>query len=158
MSAPAPKTVTTTLYPAWREAVKQLLDSGLAFGGVVTREQIIHLCGIRPAVSINDVDRFELEVLQAIASIKHHLLYQHSMYMYSSKAGSYTIARPQDQTGMVLDTGRRAIRKAMTRMSDGVTCIRADLLSAPERAYNVDAQAKISQLRGMIKQPVAQLR
>lgn len=149
---------TITLYPSWREAAKVLLNDGITFGSVVSRTAIIRLCGIAPATSIEDVDRFDLEVLQAIASIKQHLLQNHCMYMFSSKAGQYTIAYPEDQTGLALDTGRKAVKKAMLKMTEGVSYIRTDLLTSSERARNADAQAKISQLGGMIKQQVAQIR
>jgi hypothetical protein len=149
---------TITLYPAWREAAKLLLNDGLTFGSLVSRDTLIRLCGISPATSIEDVDRFDLEVLQAVASIKQHLLQHHRMYMFSSKAGQYTVAHPEDQTGLALDTGRKAVKKAMLKMTEGVSYIRTDMLTSSERARNADAQAKISQLGGMIKQQVTQIR
>jgi hypothetical protein len=39
----------------------------------------------------------------------------------------------------------------MKKMAMGVSFTKTDLLSAPERAKNADAQAKISMLAGMVK-------
>lgn len=147
----------TTLYPAWKETVRVLLSEGLTFGSNITRERLITLCGISPATSIEDKDRFDLEVLQAIVSIKKALLHDHCMLMFSTRDGSYTIAHPESQTDLAIEVGRKSMRKAIEKMADSVTCIRADLLTHVERTKNTDAQAKISQLGGMVRAQVARL-
>lgn len=148
---------TLKLYPAWKEAIKVLLNNGLTFGSVISKDHLTELCKIPPAKDIDDVDRFKLDVLQAITSIKQALLYEHRMFMHSTGSGKYTIVLPADQTQVALDVGRKAVKRAVENMSDGVSYVRSDLLSSKERAENTDAQAKISQLGGMIKQQIAQI-
>lgn len=146
------------LYPGWKQAVKTLVDGGLTFGDRVTKDQIIELCEIRPAQSIEDVQRFSLEFLEAISEIKDTLLTAHSMYLQSDQRGGYVVLRPEVQTTAVVSEGIKSVTKAMRKMAAGVTFIRHDLLSEDERARNADAQAKISRMADMVSPAKSDLR
>ena len=146
------------LYPGWKQAVKTLIDGGLTFGDRITKEQIIDLCGIRKAQSIEDVQRFSLDFLEAISEIKDTLLTAHSMYLQSDQRGGYVVLRPEAQTGTVVADGLKSMTKAMRKMAAGVSFIRHDLLSEEERARNADAQAKISRIADMVSPVKSELR
>jgi hypothetical protein len=65
--------------------------------------------------------------------------------------GSFVIIAPESQTEYAVSPGIKAISREMKKMAMGVSFTKTDLLSAPERAKNADAQAKISMLAGMVK-------
>lgn len=138
------------LFPAWKNAVKVLLEDGLTFGSTVSRQTIIHLCNIKPAENVEDVRRHDLEVLRCLTEIKETLLTAHSMLLVSDNNGSYIVVRPEDQTKYAVDTGLKSIAREMRKMAMGVSFTRTDLLSDADRAKNADAQAKIAALGGMI--------
>ena len=71
--------------------------------------------------------------------------------MVSDHAGNYIIIEPESQTQHAVDVGVKAIGREMRRMAMSVSFTKISLLSAPERAKNADAQAKISMLAGMMK-------
>lgn len=138
------------LFPAWKQAVKTLIDGGLTFGSTITRESIVELCRVQLPKSVSDVRRFDLEVLQCTSAIKEALLVAHCMLLASDSAGGYIVIRPEDQTRHAVEAGTKAVKREMGRMARGVSFIRSDLLSAQQRQNNADAQAKISKLAGMV--------
>ena len=54
------------LFPAWKQAVRTLLDSGLTYGSVLKRTYLSELCEVPKPTDINDVRRYDLEVLRCI--------------------------------------------------------------------------------------------
>lgn len=141
----------TNLFPAWKQAVKDLLDEGITYGSTISRKRIAEMCNVRPPESIDDVRRHDLELLTCITEIKDTLLTAHCMLLVSDNKGSFVIIAPESQTEYAVNTGIKAIGREMKRMAMGVSFTRTDLLSAAERAKNADAQAKISMLAGMVK-------
>ncbi len=138
------------LFPAWKQAVKTLIERGIDFGSRISRQDIIGLCKIKEAQDIADVQRFNLEVLQCVSEIKETLLTAHSMLLVSDHQGGYVVVHPKDQTRIAVEAGIKAIGREMKRMAMGTTFIRSDLLTDDQRARNADAQAKISRLADMI--------
>ena len=145
------------LFPAWKQAVKTLLDNGLTYGSVLKRGYISELCEVPKPVDIDDVRRYDLEVLRCITEIKDILLTAHCMLMVSDHAGNYIIVEPESQTQHAVDMGVRAISREMKRMAMGVSFTKTELLTDEGRKKNADAQAKISMLAGMVKTKGADL-
>lgn len=138
------------LFPAWKQAVRTLLDGGLTYGSVLKRSYISTLCDVPPPVDIKDVRRYDLELLRCITEIKDILLTAHCMLMVSDHAGNYIIIEPESQTQHSVDMGVRAIGREMKRMAMGVSFTKTELLTDEGRRKNADAQAKISQIAGML--------
>ena len=141
----------TTLFPAWKQAVKDLLDEGITYGSTISRKRIAEMCNVQPPTSIEDVRRHDLELLTCITEIKDTLLTAHCMLLVSDNKGSFVVIAPESQTEYAVSTGIKAIGREMKRMAMGVSFTKTELLSATERAKNADAQAKISMLAGMVK-------
>lgn len=141
----------TTLFPAWKQAIKTLLDEGITYGSTISRKRISDLCNVRPPESIEDVRRHDLELLQCVTEIKDVLLTAHCMLLVSDNKGAYIVIAPESQTQYAVDTGIKAIGREMKKMSMGVSFTRTEMLSDIDRAKNADAQAKISMLAGMLK-------
>ena len=138
------------LFPAWKQAVRTLLDSGLTYGSVLKRTYLSDLCEVPKPTDINDVRRYDLEVLRCITEIKDILLTAHCMLMVSDHAGNYIIIEPESQTQHAVDVGVKAIGREMKRMAMGVSFTKTELLTDEGRKKNADAQAKISKLAGML--------
>lgn len=146
-----------TLFPAWKQAVKVLLDEGLTFGSTITRKRLADLCQVKPPESIEDVRRYDLELLTCITEIKDVLLTAHCMLLVTDNKGAYVVIAPESQTQYAVDNGIKAIGREMKKMSMAVSFTKTDLLSDADRAKNADAQAKISMLAGMVKTKGADL-
>lgn len=148
----------TTLYPAWKQAVKVLLDEGITYGSTVSRKRLADLCQVRPPESIEDVRRYDLELLTCITEIKDVLLTAHCMLLVSDNKGSFMVIAPESQTQYAVETGVKSIGREMKKMAMAVSFTRTELLSDADRAKNADAQAKISMLAGMLKVQNKELR
>ena len=148
----------TTLYPAWKQAVKILLDEGITYGSTVSRKRLADLCQVRPPESIEDVRRYDLELLTCITEIKDVLLTAHCMLLVSDNKGSFMVIAPESQTQYAVETGVKSIGREMKKMAMAVSFTRTELLSDADRAKNADAQAKISMLAGMLKVQNKELR
>jgi hypothetical protein len=146
-----------TLFPAWKQAVKVLLDEGLTFGSTVTRKRLADLCQVKPPENIEDVRRYDLELLTCITEIKDVLLTAHCMLLVTDNKGAYVVIAPESQTQYAVDNGIKAIGREMKKMSMAVSFTKTELLSDADRAKNADAQAKISMLAGMVKTKGADL-
>jgi hypothetical protein len=142
---------STTLYPAWKQAVRVLLDEGLTFGTTVTRKRLAELCQVKSPVDVDDVRRYDLELLTCITEIKDTLLTAHCMLLVSDNKGAYVVIAPESQTAYAVDTGVKAIGREMKKMAMAVSFTKTELLTDTDRAKNADAQAKISMLAGMLK-------
>ena len=140
-----------TLYPAWKQAVRVLLDEGLTFGSTVTRKRLAELCQVKPPVDVEDVRRYDLELLTCITEIKDTLLTAHCMLLVSDNKGAYVVIAPESQTQYAVDVGIKSIGREMKKMAMAVSFTKTELLSDTDRAKNADAQAKISMLAGMLK-------
>jgi len=141
----------TSLFPAWKQAVRTLLGEGLTYGSVVSRKRIAELCEVRPPQSIEDVRRYDLELLTAITEIKDSLLTAHCMLLVADHKGSFIVIAPESQTSYAVNSGVKAIGKEMRKMAMAVSFTKTELLTNDERAKNADAQAKISMLSGMMR-------
>jgi hypothetical protein len=139
------------LFPAWKQATKDLLDEGITYGSTISRKRIAEMCNVRPPESIEDVRRHDLELLTCITEIKDTLLTAHCMLLVSDNKGSFVVIAPESQTEYSVSSGIKAISKEMRKMAMGVSFTKTELLSAADRAKNADAQAKISMLAGMMK-------
>jgi hypothetical protein len=146
-----------TLFPAWKQAVRVLLDEGLTYGSTVTRKRLADLCQVRQPESIEDVRRYDLELLTCITEIKDVLLTAHCMLLVTDNKGAYVVIAPESQTQYAVDSGIKAIGREMKKMSMAVSFTKTDLLSDADRAKNADAQAKIAMLAGMVKTKGADL-
>lgn len=146
-----------TLFPVWKQAVKALLDEGLTFGSTITRKRLADLCQVKPPESIEDVRRYDLELLTCITEIKDVLLTAHCMLLVTDNKGAYVVIAPESQTQYAVDNGIKAIGREMKKMSMAVSFTKTELLSDADRAKNADAQAKISMLAGMVKTKGADL-
>lgn len=148
----------TKLFPAWKEAIRKLLDSGVTYGSTIKRKHLIDLCQVNPPQSIEDVRRYDLEVLKCITEIKDTLLTAHCMLLVSDHAGNFMVIAPESQTQYAVEAGVKAITKEMKRMAMGVSFTKTDLLTDTQRAKNSDAQAKISMLAGMMSKEQKELK
>lgn len=137
------------LYPVWKQAVKELIASGLTYGSALDKQRIIDLCALKRPETLAQKERFDLRLMTCICEIKDALLADHQMLLASNRDGSYRVVAPKEQTQFAIEQGAKAIQKEMRRMALGVQHVNTSLLDSEQRRKNSDAQAKISMLAGM---------
>ena len=140
------------LSPQWREAVRRMLDSGLTYGSVVTKEQLAQLLEVREPRHVSEVEAYNLALLRGITSIRECLLTKHRMMLATNRDGSYRVVMPDQQTDHTVGNGVRAINRELQRMALGLVYTNTEQLTDESRRANADAQAKLAKLATIFKQ------
>ena len=136
-------------FPAWKNALSQLIGRGLTYGGAVAKEEIAKLCDLQPPRTIEQKEAYDLKLLACVSDIKKALLLNHQMLLTSNNDGTYRVINPTDQTCHVVTHGGRAIAKELQRMATGVQYVNLSLVDELGKRKNADTQAKLSMLAGM---------
>jgi len=140
-----------TLYPQWKQAVLDFIESGFEPGVVITHEWLHAHFGMREPKTVEEYKKQELEFLNAFVSFKDELLNDYQIALRSVRGEGYTIVPPREQTKAALDSGRKEIRKALKKTGSWLINIRHDCLTDNERKENTDAIAKLAQMKTTIR-------
>lgn len=143
------------LFPAWKQAVKDFL-SMFKYGDLVPHDWLEAHFGM---LTIEDGERLTANAfrarqfawLAAIEAFKHELLTAHQVCLESVRGEGFRWVPPQEQTGMATVGFERDARKTFRAVGQRLKNIRLGELNDGQRRENIDAVAKISQLRGMTR-------
>lgn len=141
----------TALYPAWRQAEKQLLDSGLAPGQIITHEWLFDAFGLRQATTIEQHERNKLAFLRQLTDLRDSLLDKHQLMLRAVAGVGYSVITPDKQTGVAMHDRTKAIRNELAKLCREVSNVRVSELTDDQRKENADAQAKLGALRSMFR-------
>lgn len=142
---------STTLYPAWRQAEKQLLASGLTPGQIITHEWLTEAFGLRPATTIEQHERNKLTFLRQLSDLRDSLLEKHQLMLRAVTGVGYSVITPDKQTSVAMQDRTKAIRHELAKLAREVSNVRVDELTDDQRKENADAQAKLGAMRSMFR-------
>ena len=144
----------TELFPAWRQALKVLLERGLENGDVLKKSELIALFGLKQPVTAEQQERFQLDFLRQFGELRDELLEEYRIALRTMFGeSSYEVVPPNDQTDLAMSEGDREIKRALRRQARTLAFVRHDELTDEERKKNADAQAKTAMLASMIRKP-----
>jgi hypothetical protein len=141
----------TTLFPAWRQAEKDLFAQGLAHGSVITDEWLDEAFGIKEPKTIAEAERNQLVRLRQFQCLSEALLEGHQMMLQRVRGVGYAVVPPEAQTRTALATRIKEVRTAMRKLGRELVNVAADRLTDDQRKENSDAQAKIGALRSLMR-------
>ena len=144
---------TTQLYPAWKQAVQDFLAE-FKYGDLVPHDWLESHFSM---LSISDSERLTASAFKArqfawlanIEAFKSELLTQHNVCLESVRGEGFRWVPPGEQTGVATREFERDARRTFRAVGQRLKHVRIDELSDAQRSENMDAIAKISQLRGM---------
>ena len=137
------------LFPAWKQAIKTLLESGLTYGSILRKDDIAKLCDLVDPTTIAEKTEYDLQMLTYTQEIKRSLLQDSNMMLATNFDGTYRVIEPKDQTAFALEHGAKSITREIRRMTEGVQYVNLTMLDSDSRRQNMDARAKIKALAGM---------
>lgn len=144
------------LYPAWRQAEKDLLEDGLTYGSVLTESDLKRAFNIGEPKSIADVKKLELLYLQHYTALRDSLLINRRMMLVRSRHDDgYIVVRPEHQTRLSTKRRTKELKRAMQKWAREISHVETALLDDAQRKENSDAQAKLGMLHGMFKKQLA---
>lgn len=144
-------TADVRLYPAWREALRQLREAGrIVPGELITREELEGIFGLKQPATIAEYEQHRLKFLQQFTDLREALLEDEQAMLRPVQGMGWEIVPPAEQTGRAMDDRLRSIHRELHKLGSELVNIRADQLTEAERAANTDARAKAGQLAAML--------
>lgn len=142
----------TTLCPAWREALRVLIEGGLGDGDVLHKSQLAKSFGLENPITARDQEVFQMAFMKQFCDFREELLSSHNMALKTMYGeSSYQVVPAKEQTEFAICNGKVEIIKATRRMARTLLFVRHDLLTSDEKKQNADALARTAMLTGMVK-------
>lgn len=143
------------LYPAWRQAEKDLLEEGLSYGSLIPDEWLKLAFGLAEPETIAQAQRNDLVMLRQLDALRESLLQGHRMMLRRVQGVGYTVVTPEQQTAVALKDRTREVKCAMRKLAQELSYVNHERLSDDQRKENADAQAKLGALRSMVRKKLA---
>lgn len=142
------------LSPAWKHALRVLLDRGLHDGCILEKTELVELFGLRKPITAADQERFQLDFMRQFGELRDELLEEHRLALRTMHGeSSYQVIPPNTQTDHAVGEGLKEMKRAARKMVRTLAFVRHEQLTDEERRKNADAQAKAAMLSGMIRNP-----
>lgn len=139
------------LFPAWRQAEADLIAQGVTFGGLITDEWLREAFGVKEPKTIADSQRNDLVMLRQTECLRESLLENRNMMLRRVQGVGYTVVMPQQQTKLAVEGRTKEVKSALRKMAREISHVEVAALDDAQRKENVDAQAKLGQLRSMFR-------
>lgn len=142
-----------TLFPVWRQAVKDFL-AAFKYGDLVTHDWLEGRFGMPTLIESKTMTpaNFRARQFQWLANVeafKSELLHEHQVCLQSVHGQGYRWLPPAEQTSFATKEFEKEIGRAFRSTGRRVKNIRLHELTDDQRRANVDATAKLAALRGM---------
>lgn len=144
----------TTIYPAWREALKQWPARGHTWGDLLGHEDLYAMFGLEMAndrTPFKEAETLKLKFLNQFQPFKRALLEEHRMDLVSVPGLGYEIIAPDVQAPRAYDDTVDKIRKALDDGARRIRFVPTGMLSDEARRQNADLMARTAMLAGMFR-------
>jgi hypothetical protein len=141
-----------TVFPEWKQAVRDFLAAGFKEGDIVSKEWLERHFDMEPVGQRMTADEFQARQfawLRNTDAFRTALLEQHQIALQTVAGDGYRIVPPHEQTALAQQKFEREATKAFRRAALTLKNLRTDQLTDEQRRENTDAIAKLSMLRGM---------
>jgi len=147
-------TEETTLHPAWREALRVLLEEGLEYGRILDKCHLVKLFKLKEPVTARDQREFDIEFFSMLSALRDELLEEHQLDLHTMRGHSkYCVTYPGEQTDLAMREGFADMQRALSKTARRLVHIRHNELSDEQSRHNADALAKAASLAGMVNRP-----
>ena len=146
---------TPKLYPAWREALSQLEQAGIAPGQTIDREWVERAFGIEPAVTVADYEKNRQLFRRFFWDLRTELLKKHRLLLRAVNGVGYEVIHPQHQTARAMQDRGEEVARALQKLADEISYVRTEELDNAQRKANLDAQAKVGALIALSRKKLA---
>lgn len=138
-----------TLYPPWREALKELELAGIQPGQTIEKRWLEQQFGIQEPTTIAQAQKNQLLFLSCSVRLRDELLRKHSLMLVALPGVGYQVVEPADQTSVAMRIRVAEVNHALSKLMDEISYVRLDELDDAGRAANANARAKVGVLIGM---------
>lgn len=139
------------LFPAWKQAVSDLMKETPDPGHLITRKWLNEEFQLREPSTVTDYKEYQIEFMQLMSAFKDELLTKHCIALKTIPGKGYEILEPGEQTDYCFQAGLHGIRKNLLSMNKHLINVDHSKLTADQCRENADALAKTASMAGMIK-------
>lgn len=140
---------TVALYPAWKQAVADLLALGLEDGKIIPDEWFNRAFGIEPANTIAQHERNRMLFNSQAGDLRRSLLENHRIDLRRVDGVGYVVVPAEEQTRLALQDRGREVSAALAALKRQVSFVRVEKLTDAQRKENTDALARIGNLQSL---------
>ncbi|MFY4004883.1 hypothetical protein [Achromobacter denitrificans] len=145
-----------TLFPQWRQAVRDFIASGFKPGEVITHAWLERAFGMEPVdpdvqISAAAFQERQFEWLRNVEAFKSELLERHQVLLVSVHGAGYRWVPPSEQTEVAQERFEKDAARTYRKAALALKHVRLGELTDSERQANTDAIARLAMLRGMHK-------
>lgn len=145
-------------YPSWRQAVQDFLRE-FRYGDLVSHDWLAAHFGMptvedEHAMTAAEFRKRQFEWLQNIESFKAELLRDHSVLLQAVRGEGFRWVPPHEQTRIAEDAFQKDAGRAFRSAAYKLKHVRVSELTDDQRKENVDAVAKLAQMRSMHRKAI----
>jgi hypothetical protein len=132
----------TTLYPAWKEALKLWNHT---WGDTVPHEWFYEAFGLEPIrddMTVKQAEAIKLKFLGQFTPFRQALLEDRQMWLDSVPGYGYEVVTPGEQSRRAYESRMRNVAKELRDMARQLQHVNIGLLSNDERRENADLLAR----------------
>ena len=141
------------LHPEWKQAVQDAVGR-FSYGDLIPMDWLMDAFGVEPASESMDAltyQKNQFRFLAALEAFKSALLDDHKMALQNVRGSGYRIVQPGEQTAWAEEEGIEEIRRGIRRMAGRLSNVKRAALTDAEQRENLDAIARLSMLKGMVR-------
>lgn len=140
------------LYPAWKQAKKDLRVRGLLdAGAVISKEVLTGMLGIREATTIEQYQRNQFEFLRGFDALRTSLLEDDNVMLRAVPGIGYEVIPPAAQTERAVQDRMHRIKKEVKKMYREIAHVDREALTDQQRTDNANAIAKAGQFAALVR-------
>lgn len=143
-----------SLFPAWKQAVKDFKAAGFTYGQVITLDWLYEKMQVEkplPETPRVEAARLDLMFGQQFGCFKQALLEDDLIDLQKDAAtNGYLVVPPEEQVRRAHKDGMHELRQTAKRTVKRMTFVAADQLTDEQRARDASLLAHFTQLRGVI--------
>lgn len=143
-----------TLYPPWKQAVRDFMEAGFRPGDLIPHSWLAEHFGLpllddAAMLTPAEYRNRQFEWLQHVEAVKAELLERHQVLLRSVYGQGYRWVPPHEQTGVAVEEFEREARRAYRKAGERLTHLRVAELTDAQRQENLNAIGRLSMLQGM---------
>ena len=148
-----------TLFPRWKQAARDFLADGFKDGDIITHDWLQEHLGFEriddgAMLTAQEHKERSFKWLQHVEAFKAEMLEHHRILLVSVHGEGYRVAPPAEQTGLAMAKFETEVKTSFRRAGTRIKHVRHEALTEDQRKENVDAIAKLSMLRGMVRKQI----
>lgn len=137
--------------PPRLSAVDEFLAGNPQPGALITEAWKLEHFGIKKPISVEDVSRYQLELLSAFSVFSTTLLVEHQIYLKAAGKGAHVVVSPSEQTEDAMGKRTREMGRSINSLRVELLNVNVGALTQEQRKENSDAQVKAAMIATMFR-------